>query len=127
MGTEHKNQPFGRRLRCALQGLAFALRTEHSLRFQALTFALLLLVLIVLRPAPVWWALALLSATGVVAAELFNTALEQLADHLHPEMHARIRLVKDCAAAAVLVAVAGALAVGIALLVHLSHERLLIE
>ena len=45
----------------------------------------------------------------VIAAELINTALEQLADHLHPEQHPRIKIVKDCAAAAVLILSAGAL------------------
>jgi undecaprenol kinase len=53
----------------------------------------------------------------VLAAELLNTAIEELADHLNPDEHPRIRLVKDCAAGAVLVAVLGALAVGLALAV----------
>ena len=61
-----------------------------------------------------------LDASAVIAAELFNTAIENLADHLHPEIHPSIRMVKDCAAGAVLVASAGALAVGIALLVHIA-------
>jgi diacylglycerol kinase len=41
--------------------------------------------------------------------------MERLADHLHPEAHPGIRQVKDCAAAAVLVASVGALAVAAAL------------
>jgi len=54
----------------------------------------------------------------VLAAELFNTAIELLADELHPHDSPRIRIVKDCAAAAVLVTVLGALIVGAALLLH---------
>jgi diacylglycerol kinase (ATP) len=54
----------------------------------------------------------------VISAELFNTALEHLADHLHPEIHPQIRIVKDCAAAAVLMASCAAIAVGIALIFH---------
>jgi undecaprenol kinase len=77
--------------------------------------------MLVLRPAPVWWALVLLASSGVMAAELLNTAVEHLADHLHPEVHPSIRIVKDCAAAAVLIAVVGAIAVGVALLVHVAH------
>jgi undecaprenol kinase len=42
-----------------------------------------------------------------------------LADHLSPEVHPQIRAVKDCAAAAVLVCVIGALTVAVALAVHL--------
>ena len=45
----------------------------------------------------------------VIATELINTALEHLADHLHPEQHPRIKIVKDCAAAAVLILSIGAL------------------
>ena len=39
----------------------------------------------------------------VLAAELFNTALEHLVDGLHPEEAGFVRVAKDCAAAAVLV------------------------
>jgi diacylglycerol kinase (ATP) len=49
----------------------------------------------------------------VIAAELINTALEHLADHLHPEQHPRIKIVKDCAAAAVLILSIGALWVAV--------------
>jgi len=77
------------------------------------------IAMLVLRPGPGWWALVMLASAGVLAAELFNTAIEHLADHLHPEVHPSIRVVKDCAAAAVLVAVLGAVAVGIALAVQL--------
>ena len=48
-----------------------------------------------------------LTVSFVLAAELVNTAIEHLADHLHPELHPKIKLVKDCAAAAVLVVVLG--------------------
>jgi diacylglycerol kinase (ATP) len=67
-----------------------------------------------------WWALVLMASFLVIAAELFNTALEHLADHLHPDEHPQIGRVKDCAAAAVLMTVCGAVAVGIALVVHLT-------
>lgn len=75
--------------------------------------------MIALHPGPFWWALVMLASAGVFAAELFNTAVEELADHLHPEIHPNIRVVKDCAAAAVLVASLGAAGVGVALAVHL--------
>jgi len=46
---------------------------------------------------------------------------EHLADHLHPELHSSIRIVKDCAAGAVLLTSAGAVGVAIALAIHLIH------
>jgi diacylglycerol kinase (ATP) len=113
-----KNQSFIARFGFACRGLAGALRSEMSMRVHVAAFVLLFAVLVVFRPEPLWWALAFLASVAVVSAELINTAIEHLADHLHPEIHPSIRIVKDCAAAAVLVAVAGALGVGVALLIH---------
>ena len=119
MTASGKNLSFARRLRFALAGLGHALRTERSLQTQAVVFLLVVIALVVLRPAPLWWALVILASAAVLAAELFNTAIEHLADHLHPELHPAIRIVKDCAAAAVLLAVMGAIGVGVALAVEL--------
>jgi undecaprenol kinase len=115
----HKNQPFSARLGFALAGLAAAIRSERSLRFQVITVVVVVVVLAVLHLEPLWWAIFGVTAFAVLAAELFNTALEHLADHLHPEAHAQIRLVKDIAAAAVLMAVCAAGVVALALAFHL--------
>ena len=109
-----KNQPFHSRLFFALSGIASTLRSESSFKVQVVAAIVVGAALLWLRPAPVWWALAVLTVSFVLAAELVNTAIEHLADHLHPELHPKIKLVKDCAAAAVLVASLGALAVAAA-------------
>jgi len=119
----HRNQPFHARLRFALRGVAHGLRSQASLRFQAAAAVAMVLVLLALRPPAVWWALVLLASAMVLAAELLNTAIEQLADELHPQQSPGIRIAKDCAAAGVLLASLGALATGAALLVHLLHSR----
>ncbi|HTC15954.1 MAG TPA: diacylglycerol kinase [Steroidobacteraceae bacterium] len=123
----HKHQPLRARFGFALHGLAHALASEASLRVQLLVALLLLVLLCVLRPEPLWWALAGLAAGGVLAAELFNTAIEQLADALHPQDSAAIRIVKDCAAAAVLMSVLGAAVVGAALTLHLLRLHSLVS
>jgi undecaprenol kinase len=115
----HKNQALLRRMRFALTGLVVAWKSERSLRLQVGTFAIVVIILLAVGLEPLWWAMVLLTSSVVIAAELFNTALEHLVDHLHPETHPRIRIVKDCAAAGVLVTVCGALVVGIALGLHL--------
>ena len=109
-----KNQPFLTRLGFALSGLRAALR-ESSFRTHLVATAAVLAALVWLRPAPLWWAMVALAVALVLAAELANTAVERLADRLHPERHPEIKLVKDCLAAAVLVASLGALAVAAAL------------
>jgi diacylglycerol kinase (ATP) len=108
-----KNQHFLQRLGYAWAGIRSALRSERSLRTQAAVGAAVIPALLILRPALIWWALVGITVALVLAAELINTALEHLADHLHPEQHPRIKIVKDCAAGAVLVLSAGAVWVGV--------------
>lgn len=58
--------------------------------------------------------IALILATGFVwVAEIFNTAIEAAMDHLSPEKHPRVKFIKDVSAAAVLVAAATAMVVGL--------------
>ncbi len=104
-----KNRAFQERLCFAWSGLRSAWHSEASLRTHIKMSLLLLAALLILRPALLWWALCGVMVALVIAAELINTALEHLADHLHPEHHPRIKIVKDCAAAAVLVLSIGAL------------------
>jgi diacylglycerol kinase (ATP) len=111
-----KSKPLYRRIGFALAGLRVAWQGEPSLRAQVGLALAALLVLVVLRPALLWWALMGAMVALVLAAELLNTAMEHLVDHLHPEQHPRIKVVKDCAAAAVLVLSLGALWVGILML-----------
>ena len=108
----------------ALTGLAHAVRAERSLRTQLVCLVVVALALAYLQPPAVWWALVSLGAAGVLAAELFNTAIEHLADHVHPDLHPQLRIVKDCAAAAVLCAALGSVGVAIALVVEvIGHWR----
>ena len=115
----HKSQRFAHSLRFALTGLAVAWRGEANFRFHVGAFVAVVIALILLKVEPLWWALVLLTSGLVLTAELFNTALEHLADHLHPETHPRIAIVKDCAAAAVLIAACAAVLVAVALVAHL--------
>jgi undecaprenol kinase len=109
-----KNQTFIRRFTFALTGLRTAWRTEKSFRTQLVAAVAVLIALAWLQPAPLWWAVTVITIAFVLAAELFNTAVEELADHLHPEQHPAIKNVKDCAAAAVLVASIAAVGVAAA-------------
>jgi undecaprenol kinase len=109
-----KNQSFLRRLSFALTGLRSAWRSEASFKTQAVAAVAVLVALLWFRPSPLWWAIAAVTVAFVLAAELFNTAIETLADHLHPLQNPASKVVKDCAAGAVLVASLAALAVAAA-------------
>lgn len=61
------------------------------------------------------WAILLMTCAAVLSLETVNTGIEKLADKVTEENSHRIRLAKDCAAGAVLIAAIGAVAVGVAL------------
>ncbi len=113
-----KGQTLFRRLGFALSGLGFAIVRERSFRTHLLATAFVLLALLLTRPEPVWWAIAVLAIGLVLVAELLNTAVETLSDRLHPERHPEIRVVKDVAAGAVLLASTTAVAVAVIFLLR---------
>lgn len=112
-----KNQSFRRRLGFAIQGVLCAWRGETSFRQQTVIALGILFILLWQQPAAVWWALLLMNCGLVLAAELFNTALEHALDHLSPERHPAIQVAKDCGAGAVLLLSLTGLCVFIAFLV----------
>jgi diacylglycerol kinase (ATP) len=109
-----KNQSFPRRVAFAFAGIRAAWRTESSFKVHVVATVAALGALLYWRPSPLWWAIVTIVVATVVAAELVNTAIEHLADRLHPEQHPWIQVSKDCAAGAVLVASVAALAVAAA-------------
>lgn len=97
----------------AWAGVRHTYRTQANFRVETWAAALALLLALLLRAplAPVALACAL-----VLALELVNTALEALTDLASPGLHPLAKTAKDAAAAAVLVASAGAVVVGLAVL-----------
>jgi len=112
-----KNRPFTERLAFAVAGLRVGWRLERSFRTQAGFAGLAFAVLLVLQPAPIWWAVVGAVSATVLLLELVNSALEALVDLLHPAHHPEVGAIKDMMAGAVLLASIGAAAVGAALVV----------
>lgn len=109
---QFKGRRFAARLGYACAGIRATFALEASFRTQVALALAAALALALLRPPLVWVALCTLSASAVLALELVNTALERLIDHVHPDAHDAVRIAKDCAAGAVLIASIAALAVG---------------
>jgi diacylglycerol kinase (ATP) len=116
---KYKSQPLIRRVGFALAGVRAAWAEEPSFRTQVVIALALIPVLAVLRPDPLWWAVAGLTAVGVLAAELLNSAVERLADVVSPKTDPRLGEAKDLAAGGVFFAAFGALWVGALLIVTL--------
>ena len=112
-----KNRPFLVRLRAAFAGLSAGWRRERSFRIQVVIAAATVVALIAVHAPAIWSAAVALAIGLVLATELFNAALEALADRLHPDVHPEIRDVKDIAAAGVLLASAVALVVWLLFLI----------
>lgn len=111
-----KNAGMHRRVAYSLAGIRDGWRRERSFRTHAALTALAIATLCLLRPSPAWWlALGIALAVGL-AMELFNGALEALIDHLHPELHAEIRVAKDMASGGVLLVNLAALAIAAAMI-----------
>ena len=98
-----KNAPFLKRLGFAISGISQTLKKEPSFKFQIFATLGAFLTLITLGANASWWAIFSLSIAAVLGAELFNTAIENLLDGIHPEFHPQIKIAKDGAAGAVLI------------------------
>lgn len=103
----------------ALQGLAHLLRTQPNARLHLLAAVLVCAAGAYFGLSRVEWLGVVVAITLVWSAEAFNTALEQLADALHPKQHPGIGRAKDLAAGAVLIAALGAAVIG--MLVFVPH------
>jgi diacylglycerol kinase len=99
--NEKKSLPLYKRIGFSLDGLKAAWRAESSLRLEAAAIFIAIVLLAVFHASIFWWAIFAVLAAGIASAELMNTAIENICDLFHPEVHARIKVVKDCASAAV--------------------------
>ena len=100
-------------LACALRGFCAAVRRERHLRFHLIAATGVIIFGFVDGLADWEWVAITLCIGAVITAELFNSAIERLADVVTTEQHPGIAAAKDIAAAAVLVAAAASAVVGI--------------
>ena len=106
---------FALSFRWAGEGLIWALRSQRNLRIHALATLVVCGVSLWRGLSRVEWAVLLLTCALVWGLELLNSALEAALDYLAPERHPQIKIAKDAAAAAVLVAALFALGVAVCL------------
>jgi len=112
-----KNRSLFERTGFAFAGWCAAFRRERSFRAHVGVVVIGIMLLLVIRPEPIWWAIVALICALVVAIELINSALEALCDLLHPGIHPEIKAVKDMVSGAVLAVTLAAIVVAMALIV----------
>jgi len=100
----------------ALEGIAHAFRTQRNFKLHVGITLAVIVAGILLRISVEQWAILAVTIALVLQAELVNTALEAVVDHVAPEFHALAKIAKDCAAGAVLVCAVVAVIVGLLIL-----------
>lgn len=100
-------------VRYALNGLAFAYRSERNMRIHAVFALIAVLLTVLLDISAVEALLVFVALVLVLMSELVNTAIEKTLDAVKPEHHPLAKVAKDCAAAAVLLCAILAVIAGI--------------
>lgn len=95
----------------ALGGAYKLITTEHSIMVQSMIGCLLIIAGFYFEISTTEWLFQVLVIGLVLSIEGLNTAVEKIADFIHPQYHEKIGFVKDIAAGAVFFAALTALAV----------------
>ncbi len=103
-----------------LRSLVFAWRgavklvtTEHSVMVQSVIALIMVVAGFVFDISRTEWMMQILATGLVIGIESLNTAIEKIADFVHPGFHEKIGFIKDISAGAVFLAALAAIAVGL--------------
>lgn len=97
----------------AWQGIKGCVGKEQNLSFHLIATVVVLAMSFAFGITRTEWMVIILCIGVVIAAELFNTAIERLVDLVSPEQHPIAGQIKDIAAGAVLICAATAAIIGI--------------
>ncbi len=96
----------------AIKGAFKLITTEHSVMVQSFLAVLLIIAGFYFEISHEEWLVQTLAIGLVLGIEGLNTAVEKVADFIHPDYHERIGFIKDIAAGAVFFAALTAIAIG---------------
>ncbi|MGI6793364.1 diacylglycerol kinase family protein [Bacteroides sp. KG68] len=101
----------------AWKGIRCCIGKEQNLSFHLIAAIIVVIAGIILSITKIEWTIVILCIGVVIAAELFNTAIERLVDLVSPQQHPIAGKVKDIAAGAVLVCAVTAAIIGLIIFV----------
>lgn len=87
-----------RSLTFALKGMWLLIATEDSIKVQSFFAIIVTIMGFVFDIAMIEWMFQFLAIGLVLVAESLNTAVEKVADFIHPDYHKKIGFIKDIAA-----------------------------
>ncbi|MBK8391281.1 MAG: diacylglycerol kinase family protein [Saprospiraceae bacterium] len=99
--------------RFAFNGLKVLFLEEHNSRIHLVIALVVIMAGFLCKITNYEWLAILLSLGLVISLEIVNTALEKIADFISPEYDLRIKVIKDLAAAGVMVGAFAAVGVGL--------------
>ncbi|MBI5134728.1 diacylglycerol kinase family protein [Candidatus Uhrbacteria bacterium] len=108
-------RPFRDSLKHALAGLVAAYHNQPNVRIHTIVAGLILIVALLAGKSALEIGLLVVTIAMVIVAELINTAIEMLADVMHPRLSKSVQILKDVSAAAVLVCSIAAVIIGMLL------------
>ena len=97
----------------AFKGAIKLITTEHSVMVQSCIAMLLVISGFFFHISKTDWMFQIFATGLVLSVEGLNTAVEKVADFIHPDYHERIGFIKDIAARAVFLAAITAIAIGL--------------
>ena len=103
----------------AFAGIVYAIRTQRNMQLHIAAVAIVLILGLALNLSRLEFVAVIAAISLVLVAEMFNTAIEAAVDAVVTDYHPLIKVAKDVAAGAVLIAVVNAVAT--AYLVFYSH------
>ncbi|MGY8938707.1 MAG: diacylglycerol kinase family protein [Flavobacteriales bacterium] len=89
-----------RSLKFAFKGAWLLLTTEDSIKAQVIMAIIITVLGCFFNISNIEWMLQFLVIGMVLVAESLNTAVEKIADFVHPDYHEKIGFIKDIAAGA---------------------------
>ncbi|UGU15145.1 diacylglycerol kinase family protein [Sinomicrobium kalidii] len=110
MGVFLKNRL--KSIRYAARGALLLFRTEASIKVQFVIGLLATVAGFYFHISATEWMVQLLTIALVMSIEGVNTAIEKIADFVHPDHHHKIGIIKDISAGAVFIAAVMAVIAG---------------
>lgn len=108
-----RKPPVHKSLQNAFRGVFLMMKHERNFQLEAMAFLVNVFLIFYLNLSSTDTILILMVSSGVLAAEILNTAIEKICDFIHPEFDQRIGFIKDISAGAVLLMAIVSVIVGI--------------
>lgn len=107
------NQKLSSRLKIAFLGVTTAFKKERNFRIQFSIGVIVIILMIILGLNSIEKSILLLTVLVVLSLELINSQIEKILDLIQPNLHPKVKIIKDFSAGAVLISVVGSIIIGI--------------